>query len=461
MTLFRSAAAEDVEKTWVEAKRLSELARRREATRRLAVYHDDYREYVTAQLRRVFHPDVWSRYREALDVAPTANPLRWAHQELSSLYTDPPSRRGDPRYLDWCAEVGLDAEIFSVTEPYASLLNTVCIAVLWDADLRRPEPVVLTPDQMTVWTDPQRPTRPVKIAYQIEAIDSPDSDGARWVVWTPEEHYIVGTRGERIAPEGNPDMVNPYPGGFMPFVFARQNGVPGQFWSVTTGSDLVDATIQAAKKMAQKNHVYDHQSCKTAWITGDLTDRAKERVFGPGVVMLLEPGSSTGVIDTQAEFGSLSDDICADIDMTLRTYGLSYDAFRAAASNQSGKYLEMKGRALRDRRKRTIPIFRRVENQLYAAVSVVWRYHAGVTLSDDFGVDFTELPIYADEARELELWRARCDAGLVSPGEFYLAWNPDVGTAEAGEARLRENLESWKALRDSTAPLTAILGAGK
>ena len=90
----------------------------------------------------------------------------------------------------------------------------------------------------------------------------------------------------------------------------------------------------------------------------------------------------------------------------------------------------MKGRALRDRRKKTIPIFRRVENQLYEAVSVVWRYHADVALSDDFGVDFTELPIYADEARELELWKARCDAGLVSPGEFYLAWNPDVGTAE-------------------------------
>ena len=58
MTLFRSAAAEGVERTWVETKKLSELARRREATRRLAVYHDDYQEYVTAALRRVFHPDV-------------------------------------------------------------------------------------------------------------------------------------------------------------------------------------------------------------------------------------------------------------------------------------------------------------------------------------------------------------------------------------------------------------------
>ena len=461
MTLFRSAAAEGVEKTWVEAKRLSELARRREATRRLAVYHDDYREYVTAALRRVFHPDVWSRYREALDTAPTANPLRWAHQELSSLYADPPVRRGDPQYLDWCAEVGIDAEIFAIVEPYASLLNVVCIAVLWDPDLRRPEPVVLTPDQMTVWTDPQRPTRPVKIAYQIEAVDSPDSAGPRWVVWSPDEHYIVDGRGERIAPPDNPEMENPYPGGFMPFVFVRQEPVPGQFWSVTTGADLVDATIDAAKKMAQKNHVYDHQSARTTWISGDMTERAKERVGGAGIVMLLEPGSQTGVLDTEANFASLSDDICADIDMTLRTYGLSYDAFRASASNQSGKYLEMKGRALRDRRKATIPLFRRVENQLYAAVSTVWRYHADVALSDDFGVDFTELPIYADEARELELWRARCDAGLVSPGEFYLAWNPDVGTAEEGEARLRANLESWKALRDSTAPLTAILGAGK
>lgn len=461
MTLFRSVAAEAVDKTWIQAKGLSELARQGEATKRLAIYHDDYQDYVTKRLKAVFHEEVWKRFQGALDVPPTANPLRWAHKELSSLYTDPPTRRGDQKYLEWCAEVGLDSEIFRVVEPYASLLNTVCIAVLWDPENKRPEPVILTPDQMTVWTDPQRPTRPTRIAYQIEAVDSPDSAGPRWVVWSPDEHYIVDGRGERVAPPDNPEMVNPYPGGFLPFVFVRQNPVPGQFWSVTTGSDLVNATLAAAKKMAQKNHVFDHQACRTTWISGDLTDRAKERVGGAGVVMLLEQGSQIGVLDTQADFASLSDDICADIDMTLRTYGLSYDAFRAAASNQSGKYLEMKGRALRDRRKATIPLFRRVENQLRKAVGVVWKYHAEVMLADDFGIDFTELPIYADEARELELWTSRCEAGLVSPGEFYLAWNPDVMTPEEGEKRLMANLESWKAIRDSTAPLTAILGAGK
>ena len=461
MTLFRSIAGAEVDKTWIQAKSLSELSRRAEASRRLAVYHHDFQDYVTRRLEAVFHPEVWKRFQGALDVPPTANPLRWAHKELSSLYTDPPTRRGDPRYLDWCAEVGLDSEIFRVVEPYASLLNTVCIAVLWDPENKRPEPVILTPDQMTVWVDPMRPTKPTRIAYQIEAVDSPDSAGPRWVVWSPDEHYIVDGRGERVAPPDNPEMVNPYPDGFMPFVFVRQEPVPGQFWSVTTGSDLVEATIAAAKKMAQKNHVYDHASHKTTWISGDMTERAKERVGGAGIVMLLEPGSQTGVLDTEADFASLSDDICADIDMTLRTYGLSYDAFRAAASNQSGKYLEMKGRALRDRRKATIPLFRRVEHQLRKAVGVVWKYHADVALKDDFGTDFVELPIYADESRELELWKARCDAGLVSPGEFYLAWNPDVGTPEEGEKRLLENLAAWKRIKDSTATMTDIMGAAK
>ena len=61
----------------------------------------------------------------------------------------------------------------------------------------------------------------------------------------------------------------------------------------------------------------------------------------------------------------------------------------------------------------------------------------------------------------MELWEKRCEAGLVSPGEFYLAWNPDAGTPEEGEKRLVANLEAWKRIKDATATMTDIMGAAK
>ncbi len=473
MNLWDDRSAEMVLKSYLRAKEEEEKKRKEAASDRLSIYHDDWEGILRSLLRTQFNPKNYDRIMLALDT--TQNIVKKVVNEVSVLYKKPPVRDipdGSP-LNDIFDYLNID-EFMKRVERYGFLLNDVLIRVGWDIDLQKITLDLHTPADTSVIQRNDYPEQAGGIYYPIEYADDQFKTVKKNVFWSDYEHFLFDERGNASPPsEDNPEMLNPY--GIMPFAILHLAPIPGMFWNPTNGSDLITGTKLVGMKRTMKGHLFKWQSFKQPWIKCmDAKNIPDEFIIDPSsAVKLWGENAEIGFMDLQADMKSLDETIKADMNAFLNNYGLSVDMFAATPDESSGRALAIKNRGLAEIREGHIPFFRNLEYTLAQMILHVYEVSNGksnvdtgpdgkVKLPDlDFSVDFAEMNTYTDPMEQRKQAEWDLNKGLISPGQFFMLFNPDIDDEKKAEQAILDNMAKTKEMQGKGFNLNKYFGGDK
>jgi len=447
--LFQSKVSAVMLKTYLDAKKQEEKTRKEKANIRLAVFHDDWEDILEKELQRQFHKDNYNNVK--LSKNTSQNLTKKIIKEISLVYKEPPSRtlsiESEP-YDKILNYIGLNS-FYKRVNRYLNLLNDVLIQVGWDEGKQQIKLNLITPAVASVIQDPNDPEQPYAVYYEVECADSEYNVEKKYIYWDEKSHFLFDEEGNIFSAEDNPEMINPYKA--LPFVVLHRDQIPGLFWSVSEGNDFINGTIGVGMKKTFKDYLFKSQSFKQPWMkVRDTRDAPPAELRSDPLTALLLIGESgdIGAIDLQVNFKGLDDSIKEDINGFLSTYGLSIDSF--SATEISGKALEIKNRALLEIRQDQIEVFRKSENDLFNLIRIVNNYHNKSQINEniEFKIDYAEIEINDDPETKRKQADHDLEKGLISPGQYYMLFNPDIQNEEEAEKKMLQNLEKTQELKD-------------
>ena len=180
-------------------------------------------------------------------------------------------------------------------------------------------------------------------------------------------------------------------------------------------------------------------------------------------------GASVGTLDTDAKLEQMEQALIFQINSIINNYGISSDAWTLSVAEASGRALMIRNMALLESREDQLATYVQGEKDLFEMIKVVNNAHAGfygwgkIAKTAKVQTDFGEITFPEDPHVELRLNVKKLRAGILTPGKFYMIYNPDFTDEAEAEKQLLANLESTAKFKAS-APgleeaLAFILGA--
>jgi hypothetical protein len=443
--LWQSKAEQVVRESLKRAKDIAEQSRKDAMKNRLKIYRDDWRQLLDDELAREFTKENYKGLLLTLDYS--QNILKKVINEISLVYKRPPERMFEPMvemYEEILSRLNLDVFMKKINK-YMNLLNDVLIYVPWDYEAEDIAKLkIITPDCCSVVQNEDDPETIDALWYDIDWYDSPTKVKEKWYVfWSKEKHFYFSEAGEVKAPaEDNQDMVNPY--GELPFVIIHRDQIDGQFWNDTGGNDLINGCLWNGKKKTLKNYYFKHASFKQPYAIGAKMKMPPEVRSDPSTIWQLEGSGEIGTLDLTAAFNEFDKTMLKDVNDFLSTYNLSVDMFAISPAEASGRALKIRNQGLIDLREDQIEVFRIAEQDLFKIITMVHNFHTtGKKINNKakLETDFPEPEMYTDPMEKLRKDKAEMEGGIISPGTFYMRYNPDCKNEEDGEEKLRENLK--------------------
>lgn len=128
---------------------------------------------------------------------------------------------------------------------YGKLFNTAIMEIFFNKITEKIDYKIDPPHLYTVIPHEEDYNRIGMIMYDKYFKNDKNKDELYTVVWTETEHYRLDAQGEKVAIEGNEEMINPY--GVIPFVVYRTEEMP-DFWGVgqhdiTNANEIVNVFL--------------------------------------------------------------------------------------------------------------------------------------------------------------------------------------------------------------------------
>jgi hypothetical protein len=452
--------------SFLQAKWDADQARQLEAQNKLDLYRDDYEDIIKAAMKNLFHKDNYERLK--YHVNQSQNILKRVVNEISMVYKVNAKRTLDKeslRYEELKKEMNFDFKLKKVNR-YTNLLNELILKIgtrggklVYD---------VLTPNICTVIQDENDPTRARAIIYSNTLVNTVGSPLIEYYYWDDMGNYQILNKDKLIkkviyAPGDYPyrDAEN-LP--ILPFVVFHRQEPDDTFWDQDTGRDLYNAAILTGVKMTLFDYYFKTASFKQIYAIGDKVDVPSGQVLDPLTVFTASgQGAAVGTLDLQIDMDKLVNALVFQINSIINNYGISADAYTLSVAEMSGRALKIKNRALLELRQDQEPLYRNAEQELFEKTRIINNAHAprmgwgeipgDATLELDFGeIEFPE-----DPKDELEFEKARLKTGIISLGQFYQHFNPDVTDEVEAEKAIIKNLEALGKLREAHPTLDEAL----
>ena len=466
-----------VEQNFLRAKWQADRDRQAEAQDKLDIYMDDFEEIVKAKMAELFHPKTVDRL--LYHVNQSQNILKRVVNEISTLYKTETARKTDPesdRYQDLAESLNIDVSMKKINR-YTNLLNESLLKV----GVRNGKLVydIITPNICTVIQNEADPTQADAIVYMTTRVNTVGSSEIRYHYWSKDGDYliydesfqIVGRIYDSYDESGllRYPYIDPETGQYMlPFITFHRQQPDSNFWDQDSGRDLYNATVTTAIKMSLLDYYFKTGSFKQIYLIGDKADMPGKQVLDPLTVLRGSgEGAEIGVLDREINLEQLKNAIIFQINSIINNYGISADQYSLVVSEISGRALKIRNRGLLEIRKEQLPIFKASEQELFNVTRVVNNAHFPndqIPEDANFDIDFGELEIPEDPDEDLELQTKRLRSGLISPGQFYQHFNPDIKDVEEAEKLIAENLSALEKMRikypNLDEALDFILGPG-
>ncbi|OQY13965.1 MAG: hypothetical protein B6I31_00025 [Desulfobacteraceae bacterium 4572_19] len=449
MDLFKSKVPDILFKTYLEATKEQERERKQKAGERLAIYNDDWEDILRNKLSSLFVKENFDNINLNIDIS--ENVLKNIIDQISLVYKESANRTTEPEskeYNNIKDYIDIDTK-FKMLNAYTNLLNDMIIQVAWDYEKEQVKLILITPAVASVVQNELNQNEATAVYYDVESADSEYEDDKKIIYWDSENHFVIDKDGNHIINEENQEEVNPY--GILPFVFIHKKQIPGLFWNPVNGNDMVNGTINTGIKNTEKDYLFKAQSFKQPYMTVQNRDDApsKDLLLDPlSLLIMTGNNASMGAVDLTADFKALDETTKNSVNGFLRTYGLSIDSF--ASTEISGKALEIKNRTLIDIRKNQIETYRKAEKELFEIIRIVNNYHSKSKIADnvEFKIDYPEMELYDDPKIKREIADNDLQKGLITLGQYYMMFNPDIKNEEEAEKILKKNIEDLKSIKD-------------
>ena len=466
-----------VEQNFLRAKWQADRDRQAEAQDKLDLYMDDFEEIIKVKMAELFHPKTVDRL--LYHVNQSQNILKRVVNEISTLYKTETARTTDPesdRYQELMELLKVDVSMKKINR-YTNLLNESLLKV----GVRSGKLVydIITPNICTVVQNEADPTQADAIIYMTTRVNTIGSSDIRYHYWSKDGDYLIYDESfqivERIydsydeSGELRYPYIDPDTGQYLlPFVIFHRQQPDSNFWDQDSGRDLYSATTATAIKMSLFDYYFKTGSFKQIYLIGDKAEMASKQILDPLTVLKGSgEGAEIGVLDREIDMEQLKNAIIFQINSIINNYGISADQYSLIVSEMSGRALKIRNRGLLEIRKEQLPIFKSSEEDLFNVTRVVNNHHfPNDQIPEDakFDIDFGELEIPEDPDEDLELQTKRLRSGLISPGQFYQHFNPDVKDVEEAEKAIADNLAALEKMRikypNLDEALDFILGPG-
>jgi hypothetical protein len=460
-------AEEMIRREFLKAKWVADKERQDEAQNKLDLYRDDYEEIVREKIKELFHKDNYDRLY--YHVNQSQNILKRVINEISTVYKAQPVREfgKDERYQEILDYSKLDTKLKKINR-YTNLLNETLIKI----GVRGGRIVydIITPNIATIIQNEQDPTQADAIIYMVTRKNTVGDDKIAYYYWDVYGNHIVLDKDFRIsfiiydeaAAQGSLEFY-PYRDdegrSVLPFVIFHREEPDDSFWDQDSGRDLYNAALMTGIKMTLFDYYFKVASFKQPYVTGDVVSIPSKQILDPlTVFQVTGEGANVGLLDMQVNMDQLKDALVFQINSIINNYGISADQWSLSISEVSGRALKIRNRALLEIRQEQIPLYREYEQEIFDKTRVVNNAHFPdrQIKSAEFSVDFGEIEFPEDPEEELRLDTKRLKMGLISLGQLYKKYNPDVDE-KGGEKIIIENLEKLKALREEHPTLDEAL----
>lgn len=473
-------AARSIELNFLRAKWQADQERQNEAQDKLDIYSDDFEEIIEDKLTRLFHPD--SVKRLLYHVNQSQNILKRVINETSTVYKREAQRTlniDSPKYEEIKELNNFDIKGKKINR-YTNLLNETLIKVGFRGG--RIVYDIITPNICTVVQNEADPTQADAIIYQVTRANTPGASDIRYHYWSKDGDYLIYDESFRIigriydswdeSGQLQYPYIDPDTGGYLlPFVISHKEEPDSNFWDQDNGRDLYNAAIMTAIKMTLFDYYFRVGSFKQIYLIGDEADMPASQVLDPLTVLRASgEGAAIGVLDREIDMEQLKNAIVFQINSIINNYGISSDQWTLSVSELSGIALKIKNMPLLEIREDQLPFYRQYEKDLFKVTRVVNNAHVlnrseEIPEKAEFNVDFAEITFPEDPIKELEHAKNQLKAGIISLGQFYMFFNPDIKDEKEAEKIIIKNLsklqETRKKYPDLDELLSAIIGIGE
>ncbi len=418
----------------LQADSQANRARKEEAAKRLAYFHDDQLTYLEEKLNQLFS-DPSSMVKVCLNV------VRKVIVNLAKVYAEAPVRtvEGTDQDKALFAEIvegmALDVRL-RLASQYTKLLQTIILRPVWRKD--RLDLDVLTGNILDVETG----DTPEEL-LQVLITDFGQSDKVEEVtysLWTPESWTKMDYRGRELESAPNPYQTLP----FLPvFSFLPPSA---SFW-LPGGDDLISQQEAVNLKLTDLLYLMACQSYGVGWIRGGQGGGSLK--VDPGSLVELPENGELGFAHQQARLEEMVLAIDKLIKWACVSHGLSAASMSTDPQEASGLSKLVDTRELAEMRAEDVALWRSYEKRLFSLIRTVWNAHnptKKLSESATIKVDFADPRPVVDPKVQAEAWEKLLGFGVISQVDIALERNPDLKSREEALAYLLQVQEESREL---------------
>ena len=332
-------------------------------------------------------------------------------------FKQPPQREVDERYVEYANDV--DSAMLQF-ERMTYLLGTMALMSRWNPNKEKLEYVSLPEFYPIFLPHEEDPVACIYPLYNYSA--NMDRFEQMFAFWSDEQHFLINGKGQIIDQEDNPERINPY--GIKPVVYAHRKVLTTD-WFREGCSDIVSMNRAINIMLTEMSLSMRLQMLGQPVLQG--IDEASRLKLGVDKPLVLPEGAT---FDFKAPGGNLTqyvEGMRFIEDSVANNHNLKTKWSVGKESMMSGEALKMSEIELTESVMLDAEmIWRPVEKQRFAIDRAIIEYEGGVTISEDYSVDFSEprFPMSAEEER-LQ-WDWEWSHGLSSKKDWYRANNPDA-----------------------------------
>lgn len=435
--LFDPQSMDVIRASYIDAQDQAEIDRKNNAFNRLALLQDNWDELLNEKLSEKFSAGT---YHEVSKFTNTAhNIYKVVVTRISKIYNRTPKRifKGNQSDIELVTKLYKDIKIdqkWKKINRYINSVNDVILQVVWRND--NIDIDIITPNIASVIQNPLNPSL-VDAVIVEKILGDTASDDTVSAYWDNERHFFIDAKGNAFPVEGNPERINPY--GRMPFVFVHRQIPDVNFWDETGGSDL----YEAAFIIGMRNTLLDYYS---VWNSFKQLAVVSQDPLPEGItldpstaIQTTSQGGSIQVLDFQANFAQLRDDLKAFAGGLLNNYGLSLDAFNESKPTEySGKALRIKNEFLEELWSDQVQVFKDAEVDLFNMIKFIYEFNTGKTLNCELvQVKYPPIVAYYDATEQLNIDVAMIKANLEDAAVIYAKYH-EIEDVEEARAEMME-----------------------
>lgn len=421
---FAPEVEEMVRSSYLESEHQTEEDRKNNAFNRLALLQDNWEELLEAELRLRFSAGTFNEVRKYRNIS--HNLYKVVITRISKIYNRPPKRIfiGNQSDIDLVNKLYKQMKIdqkWKKINRYVNAVNDVILQVVWRND--NPDVDIITPNIVSVIQNPDNPTLVEALMIEKQLADTVGDEHKTVAYWSDKQHFLLDEKNNAYSVPGNPTRINPY--GRLPFIYIHKQIPDVNFWDETSGTDLYEASFI----IGVRNTLLDYYS---VWNSFKQLAVVSQDPLPEGItldpstaIQTTSQGGSIQVLDFQANFAQLRDDLKAFAGGLLNNYGLSMDAWNQDKPTEySGKALRIKNEYLEELWQDQIQVFKDAEFELFEMIKFIYEFNSGKTLNCELvAVKFPPIVAYYDAMEQLTIDTAMVKAGFIDAAVVYAKYH--------------------------------------